>query len=68
MQNQPTPPKRLLRRLSVLDRLQISNTELYRRIRLGTFPKSIRLGPNSIAFLESDIDAYIQKLIQETAK
>ncbi len=66
-QNQPTPPARLLRLPNVLDRVPHSKTELYRRIRLGTFPKSVRLGLNSVAWLESDINQYILKLTQGAA-
>jgi prophage regulatory protein len=68
MQNQQTPPARLLRLPSVLDRVPHSKTELYRRIKQGTFPRAVRLGVNSVAWLESDVDTYIQKLTQAAAK
>jgi len=62
MQTQQTIPQKLLRLPSVLDRLGISKTQYYRQMKLGTVPKSIRLGVNSVAWLESDIDAYINSL------
>jgi prophage regulatory protein len=62
MQNQKTAPSRLLRLPSVLDRVPHSKTSIYRLIKQGIFPKAVRLGVNSVAWLESDIDAYIQKL------
>jgi prophage regulatory protein len=68
MQIYQTTPKKLIRLPNVLERLGISKTEYYRRMKLGTVPKSIRLGVNSVAWLESDIDAYIQKLTQGAAK
>ncbi|MBC3864352.1 AlpA family phage regulatory protein [Undibacterium jejuense] len=60
--------KRLLRLPSVLNKVPFSKTELYRRIRAGNFPASIRLGLRSVAWLESDIDEYIQKLTQSGDK
>lgn len=68
MTNQKPFPARLLKLPSVLDRVSISKTEIYRKIREGTFPKAVRLGVNSVAWLESDIDKYIQKLTQAAAK
>lgn len=62
MQTQSNPPARLLRLPSVLERLGISKTEFYRRVKQGAAPNAIRLGANSVAWLESDIEQYIQKL------
>lgn len=44
----------------VLDRVALSKTEMYRRIKAGTFPKSVSLGPQKVVFLESDIDAWME--------
>lgn len=68
MQPRNSTPQKLLRLPSVLERLGISKTEYYRRMKLGTVPKSIRLGVNSVAWLESDIDAYINSLANKEAK
>jgi len=62
MQTHATSPSRLLRLPSVLERVGISKTEFYRRVKQGTAPTAIRLGANSVAWLESDIEQYIQKL------
>lgn len=62
MQSQTNPPSRLLRLPSVLERVGISKTEFYRRVKQGIAPSAIRLGANSVAWLESDIEQYIQKL------
>ena len=61
-------PARLLRLPSVLARVPFSKTETYRRISAGTFPAPIKLGLRAVAWLESDIEQYIQKLAQESAK
>lgn len=53
---------RLLRQSSVLDRVALSKTELYRRIDAGTFPKPIKLGARAVAWTESSINDWIASL------
>lgn len=55
-------PSRMLKLPTVLDRVPFSKTEVYRRVRSGEFPKPISIGVRAVAWLESDIDEYIQKL------
>ncbi len=50
---------RLLREPEVLKQIPISSSTLKRRMRERRFPKPVRLGPNSIAWRQSDLDAYI---------
>ncbi|MBI3283418.1 MAG: AlpA family phage regulatory protein [Burkholderiales bacterium] len=69
MTNQtPAATGRLLKLPSVVGRVAISKTEIYRRCRAGQFPAPIRLGARAVAWLESDIEQYIQKLAQGAAK
>lgn len=68
MQTKTPSHARLLRLPSVLDRVPHSKTEIYRKIKHGTFPKAVRLGENSVAWLESDIESYIQKLAKGGAQ
>lgn len=63
-----TPPRRLLRLPSVLDRVSHSRTEWYRRVKAGTAPSPIKLGVRSVAWLEGDIDAYIKTLADGETK
>ncbi|MFZ6693763.1 helix-turn-helix transcriptional regulator [Undibacterium sp. SXout20W] len=65
---QTQSPARLLRLPSVLQKVPLSKTEWYRRIKAGDAPKAVSLGARSVAWLESDIEQYIQKLAQESAK
>lgn len=58
---------RLQRLSTVLDRVPLSKTEIYRRIGAGEFPKPISIGVRAVAWLESDIDEYIQKLAKGTS-
>lgn len=55
---------RLLKLPSVIDRVSLSKTEIYRRIKAGAFPAPIKTGVRAVAFLESDIDNYITQLSQ----
>jgi prophage regulatory protein len=67
-QTTPAPPSRLLRLPSVLERVPHSKTTLYRLIKEGKFKAPIRLGVNSVAWLESDVEAYIQTLAKASSK
>ncbi|MEQ7760117.1 AlpA family transcriptional regulator [Xanthomonas hortorum] len=49
---------RLLRIAQVKDRVGMSQTTIYDRIKKGTFPKPVPLG-TLVAWLESEIDAWI---------
>jgi prophage regulatory protein len=48
----------------VAGRVSLSRSEIYRRMKLGVFPQRVRLGPKRIAFLESEIDAWMEERIQ----
>lgn len=49
---------------SVLDRVCLSRTELYERIKQGEFPRTIALGPQKVVFIESQVDAWIKAQIE----
>lgn len=54
---------RILRPNQVCERLGCTRTTLWRRERDDpNMPKKVRLGPNSVGFRESEIDAYISEL------
>ena len=57
----------ILRQDTVCMRLGISGTTLFRWVRAGNFPKPIRLGPNTVGWLEADVDAWLdaKKLASE---
>lgn len=56
---------RLLRLHSVVGRVPLSKSEMYRRIKAGTFPAPIKIGVRAVAWREADIDQYISKLSKE---
>ncbi len=43
----------------VLDRICLSKTHLYRKINAGQFPRPVPLGPQKVAFLESEIEDWM---------
>jgi prophage regulatory protein len=50
----------LLRLPQVLARVGLRTTRLYQLIGDGSFPPPIKLGPRAIAFVESEVDAWIE--------
>ena len=53
---------RVLRRRAVQDKTGLRHSAIYQRIKAGTFPKPIYLGPKAVGWLESEIDAWIDAL------
>lgn len=45
-------------------KVALSKTVIYARMRAGTFPRTIGLGPQKVVFLESEIDAWMQAQVQ----
>lgn len=57
-----TPP-RLLRRREVEARTGLSRSGIYARMAEGTFPATVDLGGRSVAWLENEVDAWVQTRI-----
>ena len=51
---------RLLRRQTVLELLDISETTLYRKVKKGELPKPISIGGKSMRWREDDLIEWIQ--------
>ncbi|WP_371231493.1 helix-turn-helix transcriptional regulator [Pseudomonas sp. QE6] len=51
---------RLMRLDEVLHNTGLGRNTVYRRMREGTFPKQVRLGPKSVAWRQSDIMKWIE--------
>lgn len=49
----------LVRLPAVKQRTGLSTPTIYRRQAAGTFPKSVKIGFNSVAWYESDIDEFV---------
>lgn len=55
---------RLLPTAVVLDRVCMSKTQLYRLINAGEFPKPVAVGRQRVAFLESEVAAWIDARVR----
>lgn len=58
----PTP-NTLIKLPAVKERTTLSTSELYRRIEAGTFPKQIKLGAKAVAWLEHEVNEWIEQHI-----
>lgn len=52
-------PARLIRRREVERRIGHARSTLYGWIETGRFPRPVRTGPRSVAWLESEVDSWI---------
>jgi prophage regulatory protein len=62
------PSKSLIRLSEVQRRTGYSKAWLYRLMNQGKFPSSIKIGSRAIAFVESEIDDWINQRIEESRK
>ncbi|EDT2963679.1 AlpA family phage regulatory protein [Salmonella enterica subsp. enterica] len=51
---------RLLRLPQVLDKTGLKRAQVYSYMKTSDFPKSVKIGPSSVAWLESEIDEWIK--------
>jgi prophage regulatory protein len=56
-----TRPPCVLRLPTVMHRTGLSRSTIYQRVREGSFPRQIVLGPRFVGWSESDISAWIQE-------
>ncbi|MBH2809242.1 AlpA family transcriptional regulator [Serratia liquefaciens] len=58
----------LIRLPTTLSRTGISKAWAYKLIAQGRFPKPVKIGDRAIAFVESEIDEWIDQRISESRK
>ena len=63
--SEPERSMMILRTKVVVERVGLSRSHLWRLERDGQFPRKIRLGPNSVGYVESEIDEWIAARIAE---
>ncbi|MCL7939152.1 AlpA family transcriptional regulator [Halomonas sp. ATCH28] len=56
--------KALIKRREVLARTALANSTLYRLMGAGEFPQSIQIGPRAVAWVEEEVDAWIEARIE----
>jgi prophage regulatory protein len=59
---QPPRPERLLRLPAVLDRVGYKRSRFLDLVRIGVFPRPVKLGARAVAWPESQIDAIVERL------
>ena len=58
-------PDKMLRVRAVMERTGMPRTTLYRQIRKGQFPQSVRITENSVGWRESEVDDWIDRVCAE---
>lgn len=59
---------KILRLPAVKAKTGLSRSTIYARASVGTFPASLSLGPNTVGWVESEIDAWINKQIEASRR
>lgn len=54
----------IIRRKQVEAKTGLCRSTIYARMQAGTFPASVRLGENSVGWVEAEIDSWIAERIQ----
>ncbi|MCC7000883.1 MAG: AlpA family transcriptional regulator [Gemmatimonadaceae bacterium] len=62
------PGSTILRLRNVQARTGLARSTIYQRMKCGEFPVQISLGPRSVGWLESDIEAWIASRVEGSRK
>lgn len=57
--------KTLLRLPQVMEKTGLKRATIYLHIKQNTFPKQFKIGQRAVAWLESDIDAWIDEHVDK---
>ncbi|ARD39198.1 AlpA family transcriptional regulator [Edwardsiella ictaluri] len=57
------PPQRFIRMREVIQRTGLSKSSIYDLMDKCLFPKTVRLGGRSVAFVESEIDEWMNSRV-----
>ncbi|BET96579.1 helix-turn-helix transcriptional regulator [Xenorhabdus taiwanensis] len=66
MPTMTTSKESLIRLPEVQRRTGYSKAWIYRLIKEEKFPKQVKIGPRSVAFVESEIDGWVDQRIAES--
>ncbi len=56
--------RRFISMAELVCRIGLSKSQVYRLINEGSFPKPVPLGPQKIAFLDSEVEAWITQRLR----
>ena len=62
LNNTSSPTTKIIRMRALTERVGLSKSEIYRRIKSGSFVKPVSLGPRAVGWLESDVSAWLESL------
>lgn len=62
------PKPRLIRRAEVIARVSLARSSIYKRMAAGEFPRPVDIGGGRVAWLESDIDHWINERLAEAGR
>ena len=54
--------RKFLRLTEVIEMTGLTRSTIYRKIAAESFPRSVHLGPNSVAWIESEVHEWMTKL------
>ena len=57
--------KKFIRLPEVINRTGYRRTSIYEKISEGSFPAPVKLGPRAVAWLSTEIDAWIDERVAE---
>ena len=52
---------RIIRRREVCERVGLSYSSIYRKVKAGTFPAPVRLGVQAIGWLEHEVETWLEE-------
>lgn len=55
---------RLIKLKEVMQKTSLGHSSIYKFIAEGTFPKQVSLGAKSVAWLESEVDDWIEEKVR----
>ena len=63
-----TKTTEIKRRPEVEAKTGLSRSSIYEKMKNGTFPKPVKLGPRAVGWLETEVDAWIKERISQRGK
>ncbi|GAA5647894.1 helix-turn-helix transcriptional regulator [Vibrio proteolyticus] len=65
MTEQVKTTRRLMRMIEVIRMTGLSRSSIYDRMNAGQFPKSVSLGCRSVAWVEAEVDDWVENQIAQ---
>ncbi|QFQ77522.1 AlpA family phage regulatory protein [Vibrio harveyi] len=57
-------PMRFLKLKEVMEKTALSRSAIYRKMSEDAFPKSVNLGDRAVAWIESEVDEWMKRVIE----